>query len=146
MYGAYNLSKYLLLNNAFLVGYKNNQHELFFRGEVGTWRKNKPQGFGDLFRDFTFNYVKQLDSDSKAGVEVHLFSASGEIKGVTAAYEKVFKEENATVKWRFNSAMNLALSIKRSMGSYGTYNVGFEIADLGRANNIKFGTELSLNL
>ena len=92
MYGAFNFSKMLLLNNAFLLGYKNNQHELFFRGEAGSWRKNKPESFADLFKEYTINYVKQLDSDSKAGVEVHLYSATGEIKGVTAAYEKVFRE------------------------------------------------------
>jgi hypothetical protein len=132
------------LNNAFLVRYRRNEHEFFLRGEAGDWRKQKPVDFSQIFREYTFNYVKQLSNDSRAGVQVHLLSAKDQ--GVTAAYEKTFKEENATIKWRFNSAMNLAMSIKRSMGSYGTYNVGFEISDLGRNNNVAFGTEFNLNL
>ena len=88
--------------------------------------------------------MKQLSGNSRAGVQVHLLSAKDQ--GVTAAYEHDFKEENATVKWRFNSAMNLAMSIKRNMGSYGSYNIGFEISDLGRNNNVQFGSEFSLNL
>lgn len=87
-----------------------------------------------------------MNDSSKAGLELHLYSRSGEIRGLTAAYERNFKEENATVKMRFNSAMKFALAVKRSMASYGNYTVGFEISDLGRANNIKFGTEIGLNL
>ena len=32
MYGAFNLSTMVLLNNAFMIGYKNDCHELFLRG------------------------------------------------------------------------------------------------------------------
>ena len=32
IFGAFNVSKMVLLNNAFLLGYKRNQHEFFLRG------------------------------------------------------------------------------------------------------------------
>jgi len=144
LFAAINFSKMVLLNNAFLIRYRRNEHEFFLRGEAGDWRKETPANAEDLFKEYTFNYVKQLSADSRAGVQVHLLSAKDQ--GVTAAYERTFRQENATIKWRFNSAMNLAMSIQRSMGSYGSYNVGFEISDLGRNNNVAFGTEFSLNL
>ena len=59
---------------------------------------------------------------------------------MTAAYERHFPEEKATIKWRFNSAMKMAMAITRAMGTYGKYTVGFEISDLGRGNNLKFGS------
>ena len=71
----------------------------------------------------------------------------GEIwRRITSAYEVPLPEQNATLKFRVSGNWTAAVSLKHSIGSYGSYIWGAEISEIGSKNNVRFGVQVDLNL
>ena len=73
-------------------------------------------------------------------------SASDIWRKITTAYEVPLPEQNATLKLRVSGNWTAALSMKHTLGSYGSYIWGAEISEIGSKNNIRFGVQVDLNL
>lgn len=72
-YEVFDISKKALINNAFRVGYRQNDNEFFLRAENETNRSFKKLDFTNLdtyFTKFTADFIRKVDDSTKAAIEV----------------------------------------------------------------------------